>query len=56
MLLFNRRRHWNDRVVSFTAAELSLTLTALIQFRNRAIRENLPTEDIDALILLLSRA
>lgn len=53
MLFFNRKHHKNDRVLAFNHAELRIVMTALIRFRNRAIRDHLPTEDIDGLIALL---
>jgi len=54
MLFFNRRKHRDDCVVSFTDDELELIQFALLQFRNRAIRDNIPTDDIDSLLIMLT--
>lgn len=54
MLFFNRNKHRDDRVVSFTDDELELLQVALLRFRNRAIRDDIPTDDIDDLIVMLT--
>ncbi len=54
MLFFNRRKHSDDRIVSFTDDELVLLTFALLQFRNRAIRDNIPTDDVDSLLIMLT--
>jgi len=40
-------------VVELLPEELSLVLKAFIDWRNRLIKENMPLEDVDALILKL---
>lgn len=54
MLFFNRNKHKDDRVVSFTDDELELLQIALLRFRNRAICDDIPTDDIDSLIVMLT--
>ena len=55
MLFFNRNKHRDDRVVSLTDDELELLQVALLRFRNRAIRDDIPTDDIDSLIVMLTK-
>ena len=45
-----------DRVyVTMNPAELRLARIAMISFRNELIRQNKPTEDVDRLIIRLSK-
>ena len=48
--MFFRRAKKNCRVLSLTAGEATLIRTAMLRLRNRAIREGLPTQDLDVLI------
>ena len=40
----------NAREITFTPREITMVRNAMLRFRNKAIRNNLPTEDIDRLI------
>ena len=48
--MFFRKAKKNCRVLSLTTGEAALIRTAMLRLRNRAIREKLPTQDLDALI------
>ena len=48
--MFFRKAKKNCRVLSLTAGEATLIRTAMLRLRNRAIREELPTQNLDALI------
>lgn len=49
--MFFRKLKKNGRVLSLTAGEVTLIRKAMLRLRNRAIREGLPTQDLDALIV-----
>lgn len=49
--MFFRKAKKNCRVLSLTAGEATLIRKAMLRLRNRAIREGLPTQDLDALIV-----
>lgn len=51
-MFFRRKRRV---VVQLTAKEVKIFRDAMVFFRNMAIREGKPTEDIDAIILRLCR-
>ena len=51
--MFFRKAKKNCRVLSLTTGEAVLIRTAMLRLRNRAIREELPTQDLDALIFRL---
>ncbi|MBQ5959602.1 MAG: hypothetical protein IJL53_02935 [Firmicutes bacterium] len=42
-------------VVKFTPDEVRLLLTALLWFRNKVVRAGKPTEDINELILMITK-
>ena len=48
--MFFRKAKKNCRVLSLTAGEATLIRKAMLRLRNRAIREGLPTQNLDALI------
>lgn len=48
--MFFHRAKVNVRVLRLTGTEISMIRKAMLQLRNRAIRENIPTEDIDSLL------
>ena len=43
------------RVVELNASELRLLVTALMNFRNKVARAGKPTEDINELILIVTK-
>ena len=43
------------RVVELNASELRLLVTALMNFRNKVARADKPTEDINELILMVTK-
>lgn len=49
--MFFYRSRVSVRVLRLTGAEVSMIRKAMLQLRNRAIRENIPTEDIDSLLV-----
>lgn len=40
----------NAHEIPFTPREMAMVRSAMLRFRNKAIQNNLPTEDIDRLI------
>ena len=50
MMLFSKK---NVRYVTLSDSELRLAKYALIQFRNTLIAKGLPTEDVNALLIIL---
>ena len=44
----------NAREIYFTTREIVMVRNAMLRFRNKAIRQGLPTEDIDRLLLQLT--
>ncbi len=49
------RKKQSKRVVELDPAEVHLMLTALINFRNKAMQAGKPTEDINELILMITK-
>lgn len=49
--MFFYRSRVSVRFLRLTGAEVSMIRKAMLQLRNRAIRENIPTEDIDSLLV-----
>ena len=49
------RKKQTKRVVELDSAEVRLMLTALIYFRNKAMQAGKPTEDINELILMITK-
>ena len=49
------RKKQNKRVVELNPAEVRLILTALMHFRNKAMQAGKPTEDINELILMITK-
>ena len=49
------RKKQTKRVVELDPAEVRLMLTALINFRNKAMKAGKPTEDINELILMITK-
>ena len=49
------RKKQTQRVVELDPAEVRLMLTALINFRNKAMQAGMPTEDINELILMITK-
>ena len=49
------RKKQTKRVVELDPAEVRLMLTALINFRNKAMQAGKPTEDINELILMITK-
>ena len=41
--------------IALTTDEAKIVMRAMVELRNWAIRENVPTEDIDRIILKLNR-
>ena len=44
----------NAREIHFTPREMAMVRSAMLRFRNKAIWQGLPTEDIDRLLLQLT--
>ena len=49
------RKKQTKRVVELDPAEVRLMLTALIYFRNKVMQAGKPTEDINELILMITK-
>lgn len=49
------RKKQQKRVVELSPAEVRLMLTALMHFRNKAMNAGKPTEDINDLILMITK-
>ena len=49
------RKKQQKRIVELSPAEVRLMLTALMQFRNKAMNAGKPTEDINDLILMITK-
>ena len=51
--MFNRKKDW--RYLELTVEERRLLRRAMLDFRNKVLAQNGPTEDIDRIILMLAK-